>query len=143
MDDSTQPTVDATPPTAEEVYRVLLMDARLILAHAAENDRDIESQYRAWKARLQLALETGEYPGLTTRLLDAGTPQSPEAEDQPPAYLLWDNERGMWWNPNGQGYTHSVSQAGLYSRDEAVKWALKGALGGLSHATVIVADGAA
>jgi hypothetical protein len=73
-------------------------------------------------------------------LIDTGA--EPE-RDQPPAYLLWDNERGMWWKPNGQGYTFSVAQAGLYSRDEAVKWALQGALGGLGHATVIVADGAA
>jgi hypothetical protein len=51
--------------------RVLLVDADGALSRAGENDEDVAMFHRAWKARLRLTLEDGEYPGLTTRLLDS------------------------------------------------------------------------
>ena len=55
-------------------------------------------------------------------------------------YLLWDMERQMWWAPARRGYTDDMAEAGRYSEAEAVDLALQGSLGGLRHATVIVAD---
>ena len=55
-------------------------------------------------------------------------------------YLLWDMERQMWWGPARRGYTDDMAEAGRYSEAEAVDLALQGSLGGLRHATVIVAD---
>jgi len=34
-------------------------------------------------------------------------------------YLIWSNERGMWWKPNHNGYTTLTHEAGLYSEEEA------------------------
>lgn len=51
--------------------RVLLADAHSLLTQAAENDALLDRHtVKAWNARLRLVLETGEYPGLTTKLLD-------------------------------------------------------------------------
>lgn len=36
-------------------------------------------------------------------------------------YLVWSNDAGSWWGPNGGGYTGNVWEAGRYNRDEAVK----------------------
>ena len=36
-------------------------------------------------------------------------------------YLVWSHEHGMWWRANRHGYSRSVSDAGRYSRDEAIK----------------------
>lgn len=36
-------------------------------------------------------------------------------------YLIWSFTRAMYWNPNQSGYTKVQSEAGLYSKDEAVE----------------------
>ena len=35
-------------------------------------------------------------------------------------YLIWSNEQGAWWRSKGRGYTVYLSNAGRYSRDEAL-----------------------
>jgi hypothetical protein len=47
-------------------------------------------------------------------------------------YLVWSNQHSAWWRPNSCGYTKQISDAGLYSRDEAIEisrgrgWPAKG-----------------
>jgi hypothetical protein len=36
-------------------------------------------------------------------------------------YLIWNHEKGLWWGPRQHGYTASLTAAGRYTRDEAVK----------------------
>lgn len=36
-------------------------------------------------------------------------------------YLVWSNDAGSWWGPNGRAYTGDVWAAGRFTRDEAVK----------------------
>jgi hypothetical protein len=35
-------------------------------------------------------------------------------------YLVWSHEHGAWWGPGGCGYTPKLSQAGRYSRADAL-----------------------
>lgn len=35
-------------------------------------------------------------------------------------YLIWNNERRMWWKPCCIGYTENRRDAGSYTRDEAL-----------------------
>ena len=35
-------------------------------------------------------------------------------------YLIWSHEHGRWWGPARRGYVRKVSQAGRYSRVEAL-----------------------
>lgn len=62
------------------------------------------------------------------------------AADDGIRYLLWDNERDMWWKANDRGYTRDPHEAGRYTQEAAVERALRASLGGLDHATVIVAE---
>lgn len=34
-------------------------------------------------------------------------------------WLVWSNQRGMWWRPDQRGYTQFVEEAGRYTRGEA------------------------
>jgi hypothetical protein len=34
-------------------------------------------------------------------------------------YLVWSNQKGMWWRPNHAGYTQFIEEAGRYLRPEA------------------------
>lgn len=34
-------------------------------------------------------------------------------------YLIWSNEHGAWWGPNGHGYTTGLETAGRYSKERA------------------------
>lgn len=34
-------------------------------------------------------------------------------------YLIWSNQKGMWWRPERRGYTAFIEEAGRYPRDEA------------------------
>jgi hypothetical protein len=34
-------------------------------------------------------------------------------------WLVWSNQRGMWWRANHSGYTQFIEEAGRYSRVEA------------------------
>lgn len=36
-------------------------------------------------------------------------------------YLVWSNDAGTWWGPNGRAYTGDIWSAGRYTRDEAEK----------------------
>lgn len=38
-----------------------------------------------------------------------------------PVYLVWSNDRGSWWGPNGGTYVHDVWSAGRYDEAEARK----------------------
>lgn len=44
-------------------------------------------------------------------------------------YVIWSNERKLWWGPNSAGYRSSLALAGRYSRAEALELA-KGARNG-------------
>jgi hypothetical protein len=35
-------------------------------------------------------------------------------------YLIWSHEHGAWWRPNRCGYAQRLSEAGRYSRAEAL-----------------------
>lgn len=49
-----------------------------------------------------------------------------------PVYLVWSNEHRAWWGPEHRGYVRGVSQAGRYSRDEALE-ICRQALGTAGH----------
>ena len=34
-------------------------------------------------------------------------------------WLVWSNQRGMWWRPRRSGYTQHITEAGRYDRAEA------------------------
>ncbi len=36
------------------------------------------------------------------------------------AYLIWSHKKGMWWMDEAQGYTPRLSEAGRYSRADAL-----------------------
>jgi len=40
--------------------------------------------------------------------------------------LIWSDEHGAWWRPDGMGYTQRIEEAGLYNEDEAVQRWLNG-----------------
>jgi hypothetical protein len=35
-------------------------------------------------------------------------------------YLIWSHEHGAWWRAGARGYTRRLSEAGRYSRDNAL-----------------------
>ncbi len=35
-------------------------------------------------------------------------------------YIIWSNEHRAWWRPNSRGYTPNISDAGVYSREDAM-----------------------
>jgi hypothetical protein len=45
-----------------------------------------------------------------------------EANDE---YLIWSHEHGRWWGPGGCGYVSRMSQAGRYSREQALRICVK------------------
>ena len=56
-------------------------------------------------------------------------------------YLLWANDRQMWWRADGWGYTPNRTEAGRFSEAEALRHVAQSALAGrVSEATVMVAD---
>lgn len=34
-------------------------------------------------------------------------------------YLIWSNQRGMWWRSNESGYTQYIEEAGRYEKGQA------------------------
>jgi hypothetical protein len=57
-------------------------------------------------------------------------PESPmPAPPRRADYVVWSNEHRCWWRAGHSGYTTSLSEAGRYSRDEAMK-ICRGARGG-------------
>ena len=39
--------------------------------------------------------------------------------DEPNLFLIWSNQKGMWWRPDRRGYTAIIDEAGRYPRNEA------------------------
>lgn len=35
-------------------------------------------------------------------------------------FLIWSNQKRMWWRANRRGYTEYIEEAGRYARNEAV-----------------------
>lgn len=35
------------------------------------------------------------------------------------SYLVWSNQKGMWWRADRRGYTQIIDEAGRYTRAEA------------------------
>lgn len=56
-------------------------------------------------------------------------------------YLIWNFERSMWWKPNNHGYTIYVTEAGVYSKDDAELICERGNLVRLNEKMVKWADG--
>lgn len=48
----------------------------------------------------------------------------PLTEDD--AYVVWSHEHSCWWRANSQGYARRVEDAGVYTRDEALKISHRG-----------------
>lgn len=36
-------------------------------------------------------------------------------------YAIWSQEHGQWWKPNGNGYTDSFNEAGLFNLEDAIR----------------------
>lgn len=34
-------------------------------------------------------------------------------------FLVWSNQKGLWWRPGRAGYTQYIEEAGRYSRTDA------------------------
>jgi hypothetical protein len=52
--------------------------------------------------------------------------------DDTDIYLIWSHEHRGWWAPDGNGYTHHLSQAGRYTKQDAMRIctdAIRGASG--------------
>ena len=43
------------------------------------------------------------------------------AGPEEPKWLVWSNQKGMWWRADHTGYTQFIEEAGRYTRDEAAK----------------------
>ena len=41
--------------------------------------------------------------------------------DDDERYLIWSNEHAQWWRAGRGGYTHSLREAGVYLKAEAIK----------------------
>jgi hypothetical protein len=46
-------------------------------------------------------------------------------------FLVWSNERRMWWRAGGTGYTEFIDEAGRYSRADAAGHVADATLDGL------------
>ena len=56
-------------------------------------------------------------------------------------YLLWANDRQMWWRADGWGYTPNRNEAGRFSETEAMRYVMQSAMAGrVSEATVVIVD---
>lgn len=47
-----------------------------------------------------------------------------------PSVLIWSNEHGRWWGPNGVGYTDVIEAAGRYTLTAAAAIVDKATVGG-------------
>lgn len=54
----------------------------------------------------------------------------PDSED---IYLVWSHEHSRWWGPGFNGYTPSMSEAGRYTRAQALDICIRAIPG---HATL-------
>ena len=37
------------------------------------------------------------------------------------SWLIWCDQPGIWWRPDGHGYTSNVLDAGIYTRDHVLR----------------------
>ena len=59
---------------------------------------------------------------------------------KPLTFLLWANDRMMWWKAMGCGYTADINEAGRFSQSDALVEVLNSAFAGrLDQATVMIA----
>lgn len=100
---------------AEEAYNQAEMQGE---------DRDVDVIYEAlYGAGLVTSCPTTEQYGQPLNL-ESGDVQD-IAEQVAAAirdrskFLIWSNQRGMWWRPNERGYTQILEEAGVYSRADA------------------------
>lgn len=49
------------------------------------------------------------------------TPARTREEALESGWLVWSNEHGAWWRADRSGYTGSITEAGRYTFDEAVR----------------------
>ncbi|WIM97812.1 hypothetical protein ACTOB_001366 [Actinoplanes oblitus] len=50
------------------------------------------------------------------------------------SYLVWSNQKTMWWRPRNSGYTQYIEEAGRYTRAEAEEIVRKATVDGqLKH----------
>lgn len=52
-------------------------------------------------------------------------------------YLVWSEEHGRWWRPAAQGYTSSIAEAGIYSKQQADMICRDANFGGSFHEIAI------
>lgn len=48
----------------------------------------------------------------------------------PAEYLIWSNQKGMWWRADERGYTQYIEEAGRYTAERAAKIVESATLGG-------------
>ena len=49
--------------------------------------------------------------------------------EQEAQWLIWSVRNGKWWKPGGNGYTRHLSEAGHYTRDDALRICVPGQIG--------------
>jgi hypothetical protein len=47
------------------------------------------------------------------------------------SYLIWSNQKGMWWRGNQRGYTQFIEEAGRYPLEEADRIVDSATVGGM------------
>jgi hypothetical protein len=56
---------------------------------------------------------------LSSSIETGGTPETEGSMTD--IYLIWSNEHTAWWRPDRCGYTYSITDAGRYQREEALR----------------------
>ena len=59
---------------------------------------------------------------------DPGEPD----EEESPVYLVFSVEHLAWWKPGGRGYTKRMSEAGRYTRRQAVTISTRAIIGSMA-----------
>lgn len=53
-----------------------------------------------------------------------------------PIWLIWSNQRGMWWRPRERGYTQYIEEAGRYTATDAARIVSHATLNGRLNTTM-------
>lgn len=104
-----------------DIYRGLMCDA-----HVETHQTHLwHVELAARKAACAAANHAGHQQAFASGLVDCTFCQVTLVEAPAPpdthVYLVWSNDAGSWWGPNGHAYTGDLWSAGRYTRDEAVK----------------------
>lgn len=86
-----------------------------------------------WLADLPESMRPSERAELRENMVKRGVIGERVMADDPDAYLIWSHEHRAWWGPNKTGYVRRLSEAGRYSRADALMIctnAIPGARGG-------------